>query len=204
MAAPEESSARRAGRLVGRRRRRSAQRRLEWPELRSQILSQGGIGPDPAYDNSDWQELGLYRERGKAPDEVAAETFLGRADQAPWQGTSEFTGDPDAMLTYLRRARQEYQEATPQEREASKHPLGPRSLARRRELRGAREEERRRSFGTTRPRTAEEQREHARRMSAFIERARAARRAKYARPAVGFYTDDEDVVHPITSGRARG
>ncbi len=200
---PEQlSAARRAGRLVGRRRRKS-HIRLEWPELRAEILNRGGIGPSPDYDNSDWGDLGLYRERGRPPDIVAQETFIGRADRPPWQGTEETGGDDRAMLAYLQRAREEYRDATPEERKYSRAALPRGQLERRRALRSAAEGARLQQFGTRRASTAEEQREHAQRMRAFIERARAARRAKYSRPARGFYTDPEGEVHPITGARRR-
>lgn len=202
-----ESAARRAGRLIGKRRRARTYQRLEWPALRAEILNRGGIGPSPDYDSSDWRELGLYREHGRPPDIVAQETFIGRADLPPWQGTEETGGDPDAMMRYLRRSRHEYQEASPDERKASTVRRPAHELERIREARGRREEERVAAFGTRRRRQAEEHEEHARRMREFIARARAQHRARreaqYSRPARGFYTDDEGEVHPITSPVAR-
>jgi hypothetical protein len=76
---------------------------LEWPELRRVILGRGGIGPSPDWPR-DWYPADLFRKSGKAPDLVAAETVLGRADLPPW-------GDSDdaAMFCYLQRSREEWE-----------------------------------------------------------------------------------------------
>jgi hypothetical protein len=77
---------------------------LEWPELRRAILAGGGIAPSPDWPR-DWYPADLLRKRGKAPDLVAAETVLGRADVPPWGDG----GDDSAMFSYLQRSFAEWQ-----------------------------------------------------------------------------------------------
>jgi len=77
---------------------------LEWPELRRAILAGGGIGPSPDWP-ADWYPADLLRKRGKAPDLVAAETVLGRADVPPWGDG----GDDAAMFSYLQRSYAEWE-----------------------------------------------------------------------------------------------
>src|SRR5438105_14088794 len=83
---------------------------LEWPELRRWILAGGGIGPSPDWSR-DWYPADLYRCRGKAPDLVAAETYLGRSSVAPWASPDDGNGTPSdgAMFAYVQRAYAEWQ-----------------------------------------------------------------------------------------------
>lgn len=80
---------------------------LEWPELRRTILKGGGIGPSPDWSR-DWYPADLYRRHGKAPDLVAAETYLGRS--IPWASPDDGNGTPSdvAMFDYLQRAHAEW------------------------------------------------------------------------------------------------
>jgi hypothetical protein len=91
----------------------------DWLELRREILSRGGIGPSPDWPR-DWYPGDLYRAGGRAPDLVAAETYIGRADRPPWQG-GELEGDDAAMFAYLRRSWEEYQRAQERMRGTVKH-----------------------------------------------------------------------------------
>lgn len=79
---------------------------LEWPYLRAAVLAGGGIGPSRDWER-DRYPGDLYREHGPAPDLVATETYLERADVPPW--------GPDAsdvdMFRYLQRAYDAWQRA---------------------------------------------------------------------------------------------
>ncbi len=83
---------------------------LEWPSLRSAILSGGGIGPSPDWPR-DWYPADLYRRHGKAPDLVAAETVIGRAGCPPWASPDDGNGTPSdtAMFDHLQRSYAEWQ-----------------------------------------------------------------------------------------------
>lgn len=84
---------------------------LDWPELRREILANGGIGPSPDWPR-DWYPADLYRANGRPPDMVAAETFIGTADRAPWQ-SGELAGDDAAMFAYLRRSYEDWRRTLP-------------------------------------------------------------------------------------------
>lgn len=184
----DQDSARRAGRAFAayRRRRRASAHpgEDEWPEVRRAILAQGGIGPSRDWDNSSWGDL--YRAGGKPPDLVAEETTIGSADHPPW-GSG---GDDNVMHRYLERAHAQHErilEAEKRERNEEPSPAGPqRSHAGRAHL-----EDR-------------ERRAHEERMSAWVRHVRAARAAEPRQPAVGFYTDDNGEVHPVTAAREAG
>jgi hypothetical protein len=193
------SSAARAGAALRGRRARSVDEadpyaaELEWPALRRAILAKGGIGPSRDWDREDYPG-DLYREHGLPPDLLAEELTLGRADLPPW---GPHAGD-DGMMRYLRAAHREW------ERNPARHHsiADPELAARRRGLREAREGELRTRFGSAR--LGREQGAHEERMRSFVESARAARRSRYAQPAVGFFTDRKDIVHPITVARRAG
>lgn len=75
----------------------------DWPELRREILANGGIGPSRDWAPDAWPG-DLYRRNGKAPDLVAVETFIGSADVAPW-GLTDGRGAGDSeMRAYLWRS----------------------------------------------------------------------------------------------------
>lgn len=84
---------------------------LEWPYLRAAILARGGIGPSRDWDR-DRYPADLYRAHGDAPDLIAAETCLGRADVPPW-GPDASDGE---MFEYLQRAYDAWQRAPSSER----------------------------------------------------------------------------------------
>lgn len=195
-----ESSARVAGRLLAARRRRLAGSEsdpnapeLEWPALRRAILAKGGIGPSRDWDRSDYPG-DLYREHGLPPDVLAVELTLGRSDVPPWGPDA----DDNTMLRYLDRAHRDYA-AHPERRYSIADPA---LAAGRRELAASRTAEQLRTFGAGK--AAREQAAHHGRISAFVARARAQRAAGFKAPAVGFYTDRKDVVHPITKTRRAG
>lgn len=186
--------ARRAGRALGHRRRAAADTadpyapELDWPAWRRQILAYGGIGPSKDWDREDIPG-DLYRENGKPPDLVAAEAVR----SAPWGSN----GDDDAMIRQLKRAHREYQD-NPERR----HSIAdPELAARRRSLKEGRDTELRRQYGTV-GRGAHEAAAHNARMADFIAQVRAARARAPKQPAIGFYTDRKDVVHPIVAKRA--
>lgn len=200
--AADYGPARRAGAALAARRRgvRLSEQEDEWLELRREIIARGGIGPSPDWESVDWPG-DLYREHGRPPDLVATETALGRSDRPPWQGPSEVGPSDTDMHRYLQRAYRRHQQITGAEKrapaelpeEAEEYEEARRAggeLARKKSHHGRRELEER------------ERRAHEERMSAFVQQAIAARRAAPRAPAIGFYTDRKDVVHPITSRRA--
>ena len=91
----------------------------DWPELRREILANGGIGPSPDWPR-DWYPGDLFRVNGRAPDLVAAETFLGTADRAPWQ-SGDLAGDDSAMFAYLRASFNVWQHVQERERAQVQH-----------------------------------------------------------------------------------
>lgn len=187
-------SARRAGQLLAARRRgRSIEHpgEDEWPELRREILAQGGIGPSRDWDSSSWPG-DLYREHGKAPDLVAVETAIGRADVPPWGDG----GNDGTMHSYLERAHYRHRQIIGAEKR------GPADEEPDEEERPA--AHRAGSHMGRREREDLERRAHEERISAFVRQARAARAASPRAPAIGFYTDRKDVVHPITTRSAQG
>jgi hypothetical protein len=158
----------------------------EWPELRREVLRGGGIGPSRDWDSSSWPG-DLYRAGGKAPDLVAVETTIGSADSPPW-GDS---GNDNTMHRYLERAYQQHRQISGEDKrrpaedpEEEERPAAARAHTGRRQL------------------LERESRAHSERMSAWIRQVRAARAAAPPRPAIGFYTDRKDVVHPIVASRA--
>lgn len=178
-------AARRAGLAYRRRRGRPVDpAEDEWPELRREILAGGGIGSSPDWDSSSWPG-DLYRAGGKKPDLVAVETAIGRADAPPWGD-----GDDNDMHRYLERA-------------WARH----KKLAARAEHRPEEDDERapapRRSHHGRREFEERDRRAHEERISAWIKQVRAARAAAPRAPAIGFYTDRKDVVHPITTRSAQ-
>jgi hypothetical protein len=184
-----QEQARRAGQAFAayRRRRRAVDSPYEdeWPELRRAILAQGGIGPSKDWDNDSWPG-DLYRAGGKAPDLVADETTIGYADRPPWG-----EGGDNVMHNYLERAHTRHEQITGKDRrgpaEEEPEETGPR-----------------RSHAGRRNLTERESRAHEERMSAWVRQVRAARAAEPRAPAVGFYTDRHDVVHPVTAAREAG
>ena len=170
---------------------------LEWPELRRRILEQGGIGPSRDWDREDIPG-DLYREHGKPPDLIAAETNLGRSDATPWHSTND-----DDMMRYLRRAKVEWDDAPSSAKYSIALSAG--ALARRRALAEQRTHAARQQFGAVTSRQAKAHQEHAAGVEAYRRAARARRAEQYGgEPAVGFYTDDEGEVHPITAPHRAG
>ena len=189
----DQEEARRAGRAFAayRRRRRAvgwSPYEDEWPALRREILANGGIGPSPDWDREDIPG-DLYRERGRPPDMVAAETFLERSDRPPWQ-QGDVEGDDDAMMRYLQRAYDRHRKLEEEEKRAEREEEP--------DTRPKRSHEGRRTL------EERERRHHEERMSAWVREVRARRLAEPRQPAIGFYTDDEGEVHPVTAARVAG
>lgn len=101
-----------------------------WPQLRQAILEQGGIGPSKDWPR-DWIPGDLYRINGKAPDLVAAETTIGRADLPPWgvaDDTAMFSHLRDAFAQHQARGLKSHQEIQTQEHGESPAPLSRQEL----------------------------------------------------------------------------
>lgn len=100
----------------------------DWPELRREILRGGGIGPSPDWDNDTWPG-DLFRAHGKAPDLVAVETTLGRADVPPWGIADGRGANDDDMRAYLWRSWEGWQRAQAAERDAREAKRKPAPVA---------------------------------------------------------------------------
>ncbi len=183
MADQEEATYRRRRRAVGR-----SPEEDQWPAIRRAILDQGGIGPSRDWDNDSWPG-DLYRAGGKPPDLVAAEPTVGRSDHPPW---GDDVGDNE-MHRYLERIHTRHEQITgkdrrgPAEEELEEEPAGVR-----------------RSHEGRRTLQERESKAHEERMSAWVRRVRAQREAEPRQPAIGFYTDDQGEVHPVTAAREAG